>query len=484
VTTRITVTTGDGGLLDRNAQQQAAARQAALVKAQAEKAAALGNEQLRRERIAQGRDPATGLPLPSFGTTSTIRRLDQQPAANRQVGTGTGWLLVPSGDYDQDLNGFRTAARRLPPNPFITASEDGWIRASDLSGSYLIKSSFVADPDTIGQYSSGPFTIPISGINKFTFECLLGGTGVPPVLNTPEIVLLGQWYWEYTLEQTVAPEFGSPTVNVYELQYFSRIIGWDPQDGYYIDTSPDGMFRPPPPSEWWDTFSHESELGPVTFRVLSEERIDMTPAGSVVRPPVEAASECSVVFSIGDGSRTSSAYFGISAIAVNPGDLTSIPPELLGDVPVPVEQSTVTMTYTAEQTEEGAYNIQYISEQPYEAFAPFRHFALVANQGSASLYLAGSRVGTVQVPVLTEATGQPLDMKVTISYSGPADGFVVSDEGADGDGGVLVDYVADRGFINAESQMKMKVKGVRFTAGRALYAGEAFTPPTSITRLA
>jgi hypothetical protein len=84
VTTRITVTTGDGGLLDRNAQQQAAARQAALVKAQAEKATALGNEQLRKERIAQGRDPATGLPLPSFGTTSTIRRLDQQPAANRR----------------------------------------------------------------------------------------------------------------------------------------------------------------------------------------------------------------------------------------------------------------------------------------------------------------------------------------------------------------------------------------------------------------
>jgi hypothetical protein len=82
VTTRITVTTGDGGLLDRNAQQQAAARQATLLKSQAAKAAALGEEQLRKERIAQGLDPATGLPLPSFGTTSTIRRIDQQPAAN------------------------------------------------------------------------------------------------------------------------------------------------------------------------------------------------------------------------------------------------------------------------------------------------------------------------------------------------------------------------------------------------------------------
>gem|GEM_PF-6103223 len=84
MTTRITVTTGDGGLLDRNAQQQAAARQAALVRGQAEKAAALGEAQLRQDRINAGLDPVTGLPLPSFGTTSTIRRLDQQPAANRR----------------------------------------------------------------------------------------------------------------------------------------------------------------------------------------------------------------------------------------------------------------------------------------------------------------------------------------------------------------------------------------------------------------
>jgi hypothetical protein len=104
VTTRITVTIGDGGLLDRNAQQQAAARQAALVKAQAEKAAALGNEQLRRERIAQGLDPSTGLPLPSFGTTSTIRRLDQQPAANRRPSGGIGFVLPPGRTF-VPLNG-------------------------------------------------------------------------------------------------------------------------------------------------------------------------------------------------------------------------------------------------------------------------------------------------------------------------------------------------------------------------------------------
>jgi hypothetical protein len=83
MTTRITVTTGDGGLLDRNAQQQAAARQAALVRGQAEKAAALGEAQLRQDRINAGLDPATGRPLPSAGSTSRLTRIDQEPAAFR-----------------------------------------------------------------------------------------------------------------------------------------------------------------------------------------------------------------------------------------------------------------------------------------------------------------------------------------------------------------------------------------------------------------
>jgi hypothetical protein len=94
VTTRITVTTGDGGLLDRNAQQQASARQAALVKAQAEQAAATGAEQQRQRRIAAGLDPATGRPLSSAGSTSRLTRIDQEPAAFR--GGEEFFLLRPT----------------------------------------------------------------------------------------------------------------------------------------------------------------------------------------------------------------------------------------------------------------------------------------------------------------------------------------------------------------------------------------------------
>jgi hypothetical protein len=52
------------------------------LKAQAEKAAALGEAQLRQDRINAGLDPATGRPLPFTG--STLSRVNQQPAASRQ----------------------------------------------------------------------------------------------------------------------------------------------------------------------------------------------------------------------------------------------------------------------------------------------------------------------------------------------------------------------------------------------------------------
>jgi hypothetical protein len=95
MSTRINVNIGDGGLLDRNAQQQAAARQANQQRASADKAAVEGQRQLEQERIRKGLDPATGRPLAippssaSTGSSSRIRRIDQEPAANRTTSEPT-----------------------------------------------------------------------------------------------------------------------------------------------------------------------------------------------------------------------------------------------------------------------------------------------------------------------------------------------------------------------------------------------------------
>jgi hypothetical protein len=94
MSTRINVNIGDGGLLDRNAQQQAAARQANQQRASADKAAAEGQRQLEAVRISQGRDPLTGERLPSAGSSSRIQRINQEPAANRRSGL-PNFILAP-----------------------------------------------------------------------------------------------------------------------------------------------------------------------------------------------------------------------------------------------------------------------------------------------------------------------------------------------------------------------------------------------------
>jgi hypothetical protein len=138
VTTRITVTTGDGGLLDRNAQQQAAARQAALTRSQAEKAAALGEAQLRQDRINAGLDPATGRPLPSAG--STLRRVDQQPAAFRSpvstIDLSIAWVYnAAEGIKVVSGNGStQTTVTATQSSPSAFNENEGWI---DYTAEYI-----------------------------------------------------------------------------------------------------------------------------------------------------------------------------------------------------------------------------------------------------------------------------------------------------------------------------------------------------------
>jgi hypothetical protein len=96
MSTRINVTVGDGGLLDRNAQQTAANRQARVLADQRATAEAEGVERRAADRTAAGLDPLTGLPASTPSSASTINRLDQEPAANRR---GAGVLLVPQTPY-------------------------------------------------------------------------------------------------------------------------------------------------------------------------------------------------------------------------------------------------------------------------------------------------------------------------------------------------------------------------------------------------
>jgi hypothetical protein len=112
MSTRINVTVGDGGLLDRNAQQTAANRQARVLADQRATAEAEGVERRAADRIAAGLDPLTGLPASTPSSASTINPLNQEPAANRKGGFGV--LLQPTSDYTNyggTLSGLRSVTR-------------------------------------------------------------------------------------------------------------------------------------------------------------------------------------------------------------------------------------------------------------------------------------------------------------------------------------------------------------------------------------
>lgn len=87
MSTTITISYDDGGLLVRNKQQAAANRHAYEVNRAAKEAAQNGVEGLRARRIAEGRDPLTGGRLQTPRSSSRLVRTDQEPAANRRVST-------------------------------------------------------------------------------------------------------------------------------------------------------------------------------------------------------------------------------------------------------------------------------------------------------------------------------------------------------------------------------------------------------------
>jgi hypothetical protein len=114
MSTRINVTVGDGGLLDRNAQQTAANRQARVLADQRAAAEAEGVERRAADRTAAGLDPLTGLPASTPSSASTINRLDQEPAANRREG---GVLLEPKSGF-VDYGGTLTGVRSVSAGPY------------------------------------------------------------------------------------------------------------------------------------------------------------------------------------------------------------------------------------------------------------------------------------------------------------------------------------------------------------------------------
>jgi hypothetical protein len=190
MSTRINVTVGDGGLLDRNAQQTAANRQAKVLADQRAAAETLGVERRAADRIAAGLDPLTGLPASTPSSASTINRLDQEPAANRRPG-GIGWLL-PS-DFTLSPSRIDCKVSRLkntglfPYRTSIVVPPEGF-RFESVNGGLAVVNNYVVSSRELAVAAEAEADLSI-GANALSFDPVTGThTGSEGVLARTRVI--------------------------------------------------------------------------------------------------------------------------------------------------------------------------------------------------------------------------------------------------------------------------------------------------------
>jgi hypothetical protein len=157
MSTQINIAVDSGGLLNRNAQQTSANRQAKLTQDVQAKAGEDGKAEQEKRRLQQGSDRLTGKLLVG-NNASRIRRIDQQPAANRQPSSDQ-WIydytspMLPGLDNYGDIvliGKFKNGSIILP---YWLQSYDGNFSLGTVSPLPVsIKSS------TVGRYASSTTT--------------------------------------------------------------------------------------------------------------------------------------------------------------------------------------------------------------------------------------------------------------------------------------------------------------------------------------
>lgn len=111
---------------------------------------------------------------------------------------------------------------------------------------------------------------------------------------------------------------------------------------------------------------------------------------------------------------------------------------------------------------------------PDALFSQFVHVAIVFSKGTFSIYLNGSRKRSASAATL----GWPGQVQPTAA-SGYAPYMCISSLGQH-TGPLEYLFSSD---LNEQPLLKPAIKGIRFTANRALYTGDSFSPPTFLTRL-
>lgn len=407
------------------------------------KARILSRRRQLQDAQEQQKKPVALQPKPQFAKFGADSRNWRLPEPAAVGGGGYGWLLVPSGGYDSNLGGFQTIVRGLPQNPFQTTnlvSKDGEFLLPGLenSGDGLQASGF-------GDYSTGSTTLPLSLFDQFTFEGYIVANGAPSY--TPGAFYFGGfWYWEYDVYTEV---LGNNVLQTYQL----------------LTTDPSGIARPIAPSIYLaDSDLFDGVVGPGNQEFVAERGpIYTTQPENQTVPAYLVASTVFKVAILDAESNPIKEYAFSAGREIYTG--------------VPAENSPaydrVTFGFTATETSADAS----VNAAP-TALDTVQHLAIVKTRDTIAGYVNGNRVFNAPLNIAATSTSNII-CKIEVIHGGPLDGPIIRDPTP-----ALPDRIDNRGNITAADAMRHKIKGIRLTPGRALYSGESFNPPTSITTLA
>lgn len=429
-----------------------------------------------------------------FGATSRSYRRPE-PAVPALAG-GNGWLLVPSGPWQESLQGYKCIIRGLPIGPFVTGENDFdyvdnklRVASSEQTGFQVIESSGVYDTRTISP-------IPGSRLQRATFEGIVDTSDVMPT-GTGNVVQ--SCFWRYVYE--IRTQLFEPTIEFYEncglVEYLksqepftgelfygrftpfflenvdkaqwiadnpdltvvetvpprpvspdapnkvfffgncfqaARNGPWIPS-GFAFNTVPATLFLDVPPSQYFQWPREEFEG--VTETLISETRI-CSPSGSIIESSLDLELQL-----IPDGATEPVLrVVGQTIVYIGPGGFT------------------------------GAYGFTIVNDDGDSLTLPDEgsqrlHYAFTIDQGSVTAYVNGQLLLTAESPAINPDINYNILIRVLTLFGDPD---------------------STRIFDSPQSQMveasRHSISGIRFTPGRVLYQGESFTPPASITRLA
>lgn len=383
-----------------------------------------------------------------------------QPAAVQSL--GSGWLLVPSGPWQEPLQGFQCVVVGYATNPLLADEGAFEIGNGELLPGVVVdetaNSPFQQYVDSEGFYegwTNQSFFYPQGNHHSFTFETFVR-------IGQPGNIILGEPY-SYTTpgywQGSGYDDFYGP--GPFNNSPFVRRDDFFNQSALNISTGE-------PFEVGTEYISGSSVLG-WRHRVFTSVEYVPPATSTVNRISYSRSLVVLTFYKMVEGVATVHRNVGFDIERYESTDAPGVSPD--SDLIIAFITDDTESPFSYEDSNQAAvltYQRELIGQRV--------HLAISATNGVFDCYLNGSKVGSATV---ADFFGTDPEEKYAI-------GVLIVHEPSTITGTAEQEFTGSLFYtpqVDNVGPMRNSFSGVRFT-NRALYRGPSFTPPTSITRLA